>query len=233
MATKTNIQYYVDYIRTMLGADFVEVEVEEIFEKIVKQSLEELKEYLTMNKIVTIPYAQAIDMAKLGFKVKHVNRVMRVQSADSIQNSAGAYGDAFLLSLGMIQGVPYDLSRLTELMQIRRIKSLITVDLDFVWDDPILHVYQTAMATPAITVEFTPEVSKVSEITEDYWIGKLKKLALANTKIILGRVRGKYKLSGSLYENDAATLLAEGNAEKKELMDMLKSNHDIIFPIQG
>lgn len=230
MATKTDINYYIDYVSTMLGADFVDVEIMTVMEKIVKQSLEELKEYLTLNKLITIPYAQKINLKK--YKVKHIIQVYRVQSADSIQGTSGV-GDAFLLAMGMVQGIPYDLSRYTELLQIRKLKNAISVDLDWRFDDPYLYIHQNAMGCSEITIEYTPEVSKVEEITDDFWIGKLKKLVLANAKIILGRVRGKYKLSGSLYENDSATLLQEGNQEKKELLDFLSSNRDLVLPIGG
>lgn len=225
---KMTIQDYIDYLELMLGGDFVEIEIKTAMNKVVKQSFEELKEYLTLNKFVTVPYSQRIDLSK--YKVRSIVQVYREQAADSVSGTAGST-DAFLLAVGMIQGIPYDMSRYAQLLQVRQLKNTISTDLDYRWDDPFLYITQNAMQSALITIEYTPKLDSVEELIDDYWIGKLKKLALANAKIILGRVRGKYRLANALYDIDAQQILSEGLQEKKEIMDFLQQNSDIILPI--
>lgn len=225
---KMRMQDYIDYLELMLGGDFVELEIKSAMNKVVKQSFEELKEYLTLNKFVTVPYSQRIDLSK--YRVRSIVQVYREQAADSVSGTAGST-DAFLLAVGMIQGIPYDMSRYAQLLQVRRLKNTISTDLDYRWDDPFLYITQNAMQSALITIEYTPILESVEELTDDYWIGKLKKLALANAKIILGRVRGKYRLANALYDIDAQQILSEGLQEKKEIMDFLQQNSDIILPI--
>lgn len=228
MATKMTQQNYIDYVYRQLGGNLLEVEIKEMLPEILVDSLGELKEYLTYNKFVTVPYAQRIDLS--AYKVRSVIQVMRTQAADSTNGTAGTT-DAFLLAIGMMQGVPYDITRYANLLQIRQLKNTISTDLQWVWDDPYLYVTQNAMQSAMVTIEYTPVIESVEEITDDYWIGKLKKLFLANAKIITGRVRSKYRLSNALYDNDGPTILAEGNSEKAEVMKFLQDNSDIILPI--
>lgn len=228
MATVMTMQKYVDYILDMLGGDFVEIEIKESIPKIVNHSLEELKEYLTLNKFVTVPYMKKIDLSK--YNVKSVIQVYRTQPSDSISGTAGST-DAFLLAVGMVNGIPYDLTTLEQLLQIRKMKNTIATDLDWRWSDPFLFINQNPYQSTSVTIEYTPEVKSIEEITDDYWIGKLKKLALANSKIVLGRVRGKHTLSNALYVNDAQIMLAEGTRERDELLKFIQENSDMILPI--
>lgn len=229
MPRKMTIDNYVDYIEVMLGADFVEVEIKNIISKVVRQSLEELKEYITYNKLVTLPYAPRIDLTE--YKVRSVIQVFRTNAMDSVAGTSGLT-DPFLLAVGMVGSEgSYDLTRYQNLLQVRQLKNTISTDLEFRWDDPFLYITQNPISSPLISIEYTPIIESVEEITDDYWIGKLRKLALANSKIILGRVRGKYRLNNALYDNDAQILLQEGNTEKSEIMQFLQNNSDTILPI--
>lgn len=222
------MQSYIEYLDLMLGGDFVEVEIRSKYDRIISQSLGELMEYLRLNKFITVPYANRIDMTE--YNVSSIVQVYRTQAADSTSGTAGST-DAFLLAAGMVQGVPYNIERYTQLLQIRKIKNTMSTDLDYRFDDPYLYITQNPMQSAYITIEYTPKVTSVEDITDEYWIGKLKKLSLANAKIILGRVRGKYRSANSLYENDAAQILQEGMNEKTELINFLQDNKDILLPI--
>jgi len=221
------VQDYIDYIRTMLASKFVNLEIDTDLENAVKVSLQEIQEYITYPKIVTVPYSECIDLSK--YKVRSVLQVYRSYVTDSIAATAGGT-DAFLLAAGMIQGVPYDLNRYMNLIQIRKIKNTIADDLDWIWDDPRLWITQNPIQAANVTIEYTPVIDSVEQITDQYWIGKLRKLCLANAKIITARARGKYKLNNAMYDNDADVILAEGNAEKNALMAFLESNSDLVLP---
>ena len=60
-----------------------------------------------------------------------------------------------------------------------------------------------------ITIEYVPRYDDVEEVVSDYWIDILMKLALAITKITVGRVRSRYVQSNALWQNDV-NILQEG-----------------------
>jgi len=68
--------------------------------------------------------------------------------------------------------------------------------------------------------KYVPAENEKSTLYDEWWV---KEYALALTKIILGRIWGKYTgmvIPGGAHL-DAGTILAEGNAEKKDLEDKL------------
>lgn len=83
------------------------------------------------------------------------------------------------------------------------------------WPDPALE---------KITGVLVAGVERIRDDTYQYGEQWVKSYALALSKIILGRVRGKYKgtqlLGGANLETDS---LAEGQAEKKELFEDLRA----------
>ena len=71
------------------------------------------------------------------------------------------------------------------------------------------------------------EYYSVEDIREQYWDTQLRKLALGMCKVILGRIRSKYKSSSSKFQLDGDQLLAEGNAEIQSVRQFLDDNKDI------
>jgi len=67
-----------------------------------------------------------------------------------------------------------------------------------------------------ITIEYVPRYDDVEEVVSDYWIDILMKLALAITKITVGRVRSRYVQSNALWQNDV-NILQEGLDEYSQL----------------
>nr|DAR14974.1 MAG TPA: hypothetical protein [Caudoviricetes sp.] len=43
-----------------------------------------------------------------------------------------------------------------------------------------------------VTIEYIPRFNDVSEIKSDYWVDNLMRLAIANAKITVGRIRTRY-----------------------------------------
>lgn len=65
----------------------------------------------------------------------------------------------------------------------------------------------------------------------DYWIDKIVQLATALTKVTLGRIRSRYTQSNALWTQDGETLLQEGNEELNTLREELRTNHQLVYPI--
>ena len=60
-----------------------------------------------------------------------------------------------------------------------------------------------------ITIEYVPRYDSVEDVVSDYWIDILVKLAVAITKITVGRIRSRYVQSNALWQNDI-NILQEG-----------------------
>jgi len=71
-------------------------------------------------------------------------------------------------------------------------------------------------------MEYVPRLDSVEDINSDYWIDTLVNLAVAQTKIILGRIRTRYTQSGALWTQDGDTILSEGNSEYQAILEHLK-----------
>ena len=82
-----------------------------------------------------------------------------------------------------------------------------------------------------ITVIYVPRFDDVSQITSDFWIDVLVRMAVANAKCIVGRVRTKFKQSNALWTMDGDTLLAERTEELKTLRQELKDSTQLAYGI--
>ena len=57
------------------------------------------------------------------------------------------------------------------------------------------------------------------------------RLGMAYVKQTLGRIRSKYRMTAAPYELDGDTLLNEAQSELSEIREFLRSNDNLIFPI--
>ena len=82
-----------------------------------------------------------------------------------------------------------------------------------------------------ITIEYIPRYNDVSEIISDYWIDMLIRLAVALTKVTIGRIRTRFTQSNALWTQDGELILEEGNTELAELRQHLMENSQLVYPI--
>ncbi len=59
----------------------------------------------------------------------------------------------------------------------------------------------------------------------------LLRLALAYTKITLGRIRTRYTQSNALWNQDGETMLTEGNTELTALRERLQVQTNLSYPL--
>ena len=83
----------------------------------------------------------------------------------------------------------------------------------------------------SVTIEFIPKLTSVEDIQSDYWQDILIRLCVALTKITLGRIRTRFTQSNALWAQDGEKLLEEGNTALTELREALRSNAQLIYPI--
>lgn len=213
----------VTYIENRLGCQVLDLELTpKQIKDIVNESFEELIHYMTDTYTVTVPYAQCIDLSK--YNIDSIESVLRAQ--DSILTGLPFVIPA--MDLSNVTGM-YKLDDYTNALLIKRNLSTLATDMDFVWDKPNRKLFLAANPNQPnkVTINFKPEYYSVDDIREQYWETQLRKLALAECKIVLGRIRGKYTSSSSKYQLDGPTLLAEGNAELTAIRQELDNNKDI------
>ena len=220
---KKRTKKIVQYIESQLGGQVLDLELKpEDIKQIVDQAFEELVHYMTDTYTVTVPYANCIDLSK--YNIDSVESVLRGQ--DSILT--GMPFQMPTMDLMNITGV-YNLESYTNAMLVKRNLNILATDMEFHWDKPNkkLYVYANPNRPTYVTINFKPEYYSVEDIREDYWETQLKKLALGMTKIVLGRIRSKYKSNSAKFQLDGDTLLQEGNTEVQTVRQYLDDNKDI------
>lgn len=211
------------YIERQLGSPVIDIELTpEHIKQIVQQAFEEIVHYMTDTYTLTVPYKQCIDLKK--YNVDNVESVLRGQ--DSIMT--GIPFAIPTMNYANVTGI-YSVEDYTNALTIKRNLNTLATDMDFVWDKPNrkLYVYANPNVPDTVTINFKPEYYTVEDIREDYWETQLRRLALGMCKVIIGRIRSKYKSNSSKFQLDGDTLLSEGNTEIQEVRNRLDANKDI------
>ena len=82
-----------------------------------------------------------------------------------------------------------------------------------------------------ITIMYVPRYDSVEEINSDFWIDTLCRLAVANAKVIVGRIRTKYTQTNALWQLDGQSILAEGQQELTDLRNYLQTNTQLLYVV--
>lgn len=245
---------YVNFIILQLGGTVVDIELENDVGKMVDLALLKCKPFIGTTRLLTVSGTNHVDLSKY-----HVYTVVDVYKGDTMALSsvsesqsqgtagdatgAGGY-DAYLFSPSMFNfydaftGQSTGTSSMDSLVITMLSNQLMntirggTSDVDFYQDGDELYIDLTgAGAGGSITIEYIPDYQDVSEITEPFWVNFILNMALALTKVALGRARSKYNISGLPYELDGDTLLSEGTTELEQLNEQLRELSDIWYVI--
>lgn len=235
-----DISAYRNEIKTELTGGVLELEIADTdLDKIINSALREIQRYIDSTRLVTVPYSGCINLKE--YNVSSVSGVYRTDGLISAAQSQGVGSTADPMWAAQWQilsgtGNIYNLSSYSlnyaawnTLLQIR---NTFSTDLSFRYERDTQNLYiNVSNNTPTnITIEYIPQFQDVSEVHSDFWVDVLLKLALAKTKIILGRVRSKYTQSNALWTLDGATLLQEGNEELIGLREKLQANTQLVYP---
>lgn len=233
-----DITAYRDEIKLRLTGGVLDTELtDDVLNRIINASLREIQRYICSTKVITIPFKRCIDLTE--YKVNSVSRVMRTQGY-ATDNSTLSLTDPMYVSqwqllagpgnLSNFQNYAYNYMTWNTLLQTRSASS---TDLAFIFDKSTNQLYiNTASDTPAnITIMYVPRYDTVEDVKSDYWIDMICRLAVANAKVIVGRIRSKYTQSNALWTLDGEALLAEGNAELTELRNYLQTNTQLLYVV--
>lgn len=234
-----DMKAYIDEIKLEVTGGILELEIgDEVLQKVLNSSLREIQRYICSTKIVTLPYNRCIDFKEHNLKVNTVTKVFRA-SGDGISNNEQSVSDPLQLSFYQLAtgNNMYNFNdfaaRYASWNTARQISNTMSTDLAWYYQDSESKLYiNTSLSNGTnITIEYVPRYDSIEEITSDYWIDVLMRMSKASTKVILGRIRGRYKQSNALWVNDADTMLQEGQQELAELRQKLEANTQLIYPI--
>lgn len=222
---------YIEDIKISLGAPVVDVEIESLLGKLVDKAFREVKRFIVDTCFVTLPYSSTgIDVRK--YKIESVIQIFRTSNPARTSNITEVY-TLSNIGLGNTNQVNLLLSDYLYRTQMTQLKNTISTDLDFTFDKEaqVLYINAVYPKPQYVTLAYSPELKDVSEVKEQYWENYIQRLSLAFAKETLGRVRGKYDLSSSLYKLDGPQLLSEGISERDAVRQELEENSDLAFPI--
>lgn len=236
------LEEYIEAIKLELTGGILELEIpDETLGKVVNKAFKEIQRYIDTTNLITIPYAPCIDLEGFtGYKCSSIVKVYRTVGYDGGVSSEAGILDPMYMQRWMVfsnGGTMYNLQNYllnymsyNTLLQMRNTTS---TDLAFKEDKLNKKLYiNVAYDKPEkITIEYVPIFTDVSEITSDYWQDILQRLALAMTKVVLGRIRTRYTQSNALWTQDGETMLAEGNEALATIRENLQLNASLFYPI--
>jgi len=237
-----DMQAIKEEIQLKLTGDVLDMELSDAsLTKIVNSSLREIQRYIDTVVIETIPFSKCIDMTQCKHKVSAVIGVRRAEGYMVEQDSTGqAVMDPMYASQWQILSGLGNVRNLTDYAYnyaswntILQIKNTTSTDLAFNYDkmSEKLYVNVASNLPETITVIYVPRFDDVSQITSDFWIDVLIRHAVAQTKVVVGRVRTKFKQSNALWVLDGDTLLQEGTTELTALREELKASTQLVYGI--
>ena len=237
-----DMQAVKDEILLKLTGDVLDMELSDAsLTKIINSSLREIQRYIDTVVLETIPYSKCIDMSQCKHKVSSVIGVRRSEGymVDSEETTSAVMDPMYASQWQILSGLG-NVTNLTDYAYnyaswntILQIKNTTSTDLAFHYDKMSNKLYiNVASNLPKnVTVIYVPRFDDVSQITSDFWIDVLIRHAVAQTKVVVGRVRTKFKQSNALWVLDGDTLLQEGTTELTALREELRSSTQLVYGI--
>ena len=235
------MQEVIAEIKLELTGYILDVEIDDTtIESVVKKSMRELERYWDETTLVTIPFSSCIDLANSELDLKEkVSTIVKVYRTDAIGETTNMGDPAYMQQWMLFSngGTMYNLNdyvlNFSAWNTLLRIKNTMSTDLSFIEDKHNNKLYiNNYLDTPSrITVEYIPKLTDIEAIKSEYWIDILIRMSTAMTKIVLGRIRTRFTQSNPLWTQDGEKLLEEGNSERKELLEILRTNSNLIYDI--
>ena len=130
-----------------------------------------------------------------------MSRIYRAEGIGDFQNQTSSLTDPMLAAQWQLlsgngnmynmQNYMYNYMSYNTLMQIRNTSS---TDFSFLYNKEENNLYINVATNPPskVTIEYVPRYESVEDIKSDYWIDMLMRLAVAQAKVAVGRIRSRY-----------------------------------------
>ena len=237
------IEEYREQIKFLITGGILESELrDEDFDKIINYALQEVNRYYDSTQLIQVSPSGCIDLAQLeednGIKINSISNVYRATATATGTTATQPSMDPMTVSQWqLMNGTTYGLTewttRYATYTLTQQVMNTTTTDLAFKEDKlgRKLYVEISQGAGSGLTIEYVPLLENVNQVKGNYWMDILLRLALAYTKITLGRIRTRYTQSNALWTQDGETILAEGNTELTNLRDRLQVQANLSYPL--
>lgn len=231
---------YLNEIRLELTGNLLHLEIDDnTLTQVVNKAFREVQRYIDVTRLMTIPFTPCIDLS--NSKISSISKVFRTSGYLGDQNSTNSLmADPMYAQQWMIfsnGGTMYNLNdwvmNYASWNTLLQLRNTATTDLAFRQDKQAKKLYiNCALDRPdRITIEYIPFFTSVEDVDSDYWTDIILRLSVALTKIILGRIRGRFTQSNALWTMDSEQLLSEGTDELKSLRETLRINSQLGYSI--
>lgn len=229
-----------DEVKVKLTGGVLDLELDDSnLDKVINSAFREVQRYINTTKTLKMVYKPCLDLTSIGVStVVDVRRTQGYLSGDPDTDSS--YVDPmYVAQWQMISGIAgtglnvnnfgYNYSAWNTGLQI---KNTMSTDMNFIFDKSTNYLYvNCAFDKPKyIAVTYIPRYNSVEEVTSDYWIDIIIRMAVALTKTTLGNIRGRFTQSNALWTQDAEKMASEGQTELQELRQYLQDNSLLIYP---
>ena len=233
------MQEYVNKISFSLGMPANENIEGVSIPEAVNLAFMEIKEYMETPVNKTVPYQTRIDLKKVGIVTTKIIYVQPAYPRIGLTLGTIDSGNVFQVaaSVNIYNGIgntsTLNINPIVTEMAMAQVRN--TLSTDFQWSyDQFNQVVYCAHKDPrptVVTIKYVPDLQDVSEIVDNTYINYVYRLALAHTKVALGRSRSKYTVEGSNVSLDGEQILSEGNTELETIRNELdqKQNKLVIL----
>lgn len=228
---------YVERIKLQLTGGVIELEInDKTIERMINATIRELNNYYNVSELIEVPGSRCIDLTNYP----QINNVVAVHRPAAISNPQEGINDPSYVSylqtynFGANYFNPSNMVyNITNYTLAQQISNTLSTDLDFRYDEKNKKLYiNYSQGIPStVVLEVIPRILDASDVLTQHWQDILYRLSLAEVKIALGRVRTRYRPTETLYEDDGETILAEGVAEAADIRAALKSQADLVLPL--
>ena len=231
----------IEEIKLELTGGVLELEIEDVtIEMVIKKALRELQRYWDETSFLTIPYESCIDLEKYQLDSCSIVKVYRTTGMGNSTDASNAltmdplYAQQFMMfsNAGNMYNIQDYVMNYAAWNTLNQTRNTMSTDMAFREDKHNKKLYVNDITAPkAITIEFIPKLDSVESIQSDYWQDILIKMCVGLTKVTLGRIRTRFSQSNALWAQDGEKLLEEGNTELKDLREILRTNANLVYPI--
>lgn len=229
-----------DEVKLKLTGGVLDLEInDETLDKVINAAFREVQRYINTTTVVKMEYNSCLDLSEM--KVSTVVDVYRTEGymSGDADTSKSTIDPMYVAQWQLMAGISGNGLNVRDFglnyaawNTALQVKNTMSTDLNFIYDKSTNYLYiNCAFDKPKyIAVRYIPRFDNVQEVTSDYWIDIIIRMAVALTKITLGRIRNRYTQSNALWVQDGEKLLDEGNTELSELRQYLQDNNLLIYP---
>jgi len=201
-----------EYVKSMLGEDYVEVELtDETLNIIIKQALDKVAPFYDGRRYI-LGTGKVVDLSDHATSIKEIIKVFNTKNSNIYSLQEYVFGG---------NGIMIYSARLMDRLKLYTCYKMMynelnsTKDINYRYIKPYLYLddYSDSVIIEALV---RPEALSDIEPESEYYAW-VKDYTLALAKEAVGRIRSKFQVDGSPYQLDGERLLTEATTAKQEL----------------